>query len=204
MQDILIIGVAGGSGSGKSTLIRNIKEQFGDAVTVIAHDNYYKHQDEPSYDKRALVNYDCPDAFESDLMAAHLRKLKNGEAIDCPVYDYTVHNRSNETLHIEPSRVILIDGILILAVPELRELMDIKIFVDTPDDVRILRRIRRDVKERARSLDSVIDQYLTTVRPMHELYVAPSKKYADLIIPEGGMNLVALDMLRERIAKHLK
>lgn len=204
MKDVLIIGVAGGSGSGKSTLIEKIREQFGNRVTVMNHDNYYRRQTEPSYEVRAKVNYDCPDAFETDLMAKHLKMLRAGQEIDCPIYDYAIHNRSDRVLRVKPADVILIDGILILAEPALRKLMDIKIFVDTPDDVRILRRIRRDVKERARSLDSVIDQYLTTVRPMHELYVAPSKKYADLIVPEGGMNRVALDMILERIRRHLE
>ena len=203
MSEMLIIGIAGGSGSGKSTISQAIKNMFGDNITIINHDNYYKRQVGRTYDERAKVNYDCPDAFDTDLMAEHIQALKRGETILCPVYDYTIHNRSDETIEIKPTSVLIIDGILILAEESLRSLMDIKIFVDTPDDIRILRRIRRDVNERARSLDSVIDQYLTTVRPMHELYVGPSRKYADIIVPEGGKNMVAMEMIQNRVMNHI-
>lgn len=204
MKDMLIIGVSGGSGSGKTTVAETLRIKFGPEVTVIRHDDYYRLQVGKTYEERAAVNYDCPEAFETDLMVRHIEALKHGESVDCPVYDYTVHNRSEETKRISPPRVLIIDGILILSDPSLRSLMDIKIYVDTPDDIRILRRIRRDVKKRGRSLDSVIDQYLSTVRPMHELYVAPSRKYADIIIPEGGRNMVAMNMLVSRVAEHLR
>lgn len=203
MADMLIIGVAGGSGSGKSTIVRLIAEKFGDAVTVLRHDDYYKAQHVLSPAERARQNYDCPEAFDTALMAEHIAALRAGQAIDCPVYDYTIHDRSGETRRIEPHRVLLIDGILVLADARLRELMDIRIFVDTDADVRILRRIRRDVNKRQRTLESVIEQYMATVKPMHEAYVEPSRKYADIIIPEGGHNLVALDMLENRIRQHI-
>ena len=200
---ITIIGIAGGTGSGKTTITRRLVEAFGDEVTVIYHDNYYKAHFDLTYEERTKLNYDHPDAFDTAMLVSDLQKLKNGEAIDCPVYDYTIHNRSEETLHIEPSRVIIVEGILIYCQKELRDLMDIKLFVDADADVRILRRILRDVKERARSLDSVISQYLTTVKPMHEAFVEPTKRYADIIIPQGGKNQVANDMVIERVRAYL-
>ena len=203
MEDILVIGIAGGSGSGKTTLMKNLVEQFGEDVTVISHDNYYKRHDELTYEQRCLINYDEPDAFETDLMANHLDQLRHGQAIDCPVYDYTVHNRSDETIRIVPKRVIIVEGILIFADEALRELMDIRIFVDTDADIRLCRRIKRDVNKRGRSLESVLTQYQQTVKPMHEKYVEPSKKYANLVVPEGGKNYVALDMIAQRIRLHL-
>ena len=203
MEDILVIGIAGGSGSGKTTLMKNLVERFGDAVTVLSHDNYYKRHDELTYEQRCLINYDEPAAFETDLMAAHLDALRHGQAIDCPVYDYTVHNRSNETVHIVPKPVIIVEGILIFADEALRELMDIRIFVDTDADVRLCRRIKRDVNKRGRTLESVLTQYQQTVKPMHEKYVEPSKKHANLVVPEGGKNYVALDMIVDRIRRHL-
>ena len=204
MNPMLIIGIAGGSGSGKTTVADRLRQKFGPDVTVMRHDDYYRLQVGKTYEERAAVNYDCPEAFETELMVRHIEELKQGKSVECPVYDYTVHNRSSETKTIRPSRVLIIDGILILAEETLRRIMNIKIFVDTPDDIRILRRILRDVNERGRTLDSVINQYLSTVRPMHELYVAPSRKYADVIIPEGGLNDVAMDMLTSRIAEHLQ
>ena len=204
MNPMLIIGIAGGSGSGKTTVADRLRQKFGPDVTVMRHDDYYRLQVGKTYEERAAVNYDCPEAFETELMVRHIEELKQGNCVECPVYDYTVHNRSSETKTICPSRVLIIDGILILAEETLRRLMNIKIYVDTPDDIRILRRIRRDVNERGRTLDSVINQNLSTVRPMHELYVAPSRKYADVIIPEGGLNDVAMDMLTSRIAEHLQ
>jgi uridine kinase len=199
----LIIGIAGGTGSGKTTLTRRLMSRFGGDVSVVYHDNYYKRHDEMTYDQRAALNYDHPDAFDTDLMIEHLTSLRSGESVQCPVYDYTVHNRSEETVEIRPTKVIIVEGILIFENPDLRDLMDIKIFVDTDADVRILRRILRDVKERGRSLDSVVEQYLTTVKPMHEQFVQPSRQYADIVIPEGGHNLVALELLVERIRYHI-
>lgn len=203
MEKIMIIGIAGGTGSGKTTLTNRLKERFGDDVTVIYHDNYYKRHDEMTYEERCLLNYDHPDAFDTDLMIEHIRALKEGKSIECPVYDFTVHNRSDKTLLIKPTKVIIVEGILIFQNTYLREQMDIKIFVDTDADVRILRRILRDVKERGRSLESVVNQYLTTVKPMHEQFVEPSKRAADLIVLEGGQNLVALDILIQRVHNHV-
>ncbi len=203
MDGILVIGVAGGTGSGKTTLVRRIVGAFGSDVTVISHDNYYKAHDELSYEERTKLNYDSPEAFDTDMLIGHLRALRAGESIECPVYDFRVHNRSAEKITIRPNKVIVIEGILIFQDPALCEQMDIRIFVDTDADVRILRRIVRDVRERARTLESVIDQYLTTVKPMHELYVEPSKKNAHLIVPEGGKNEVALRMIFERIRSHI-
>jgi len=204
MDNILVIGIAGGSGSGKTTLMKNIIESFADMVTVISHDNYYKRHDELTYEERCLLNYDEPDAFDTDLMVSQLAQLRQGEAIDCPVYDFTVHNRSDEILHIVPKQVIIVEGILIFADPALRELMDIRIYVDADADVRLCRRIKRDVNKRGRSLESVLMQYQQTVKPMHEKHVEPSKKYANIIVPEGGKNQVALYMITGRVQRHLE
>ena len=196
----LIIGIAGGSGSGKTTLALRLKERFGeDEVRLISHDSYYKRHDELPFEERCKLNYDHPDAFDNDLLLAHLKQLRAGHSVQCPVYDYRAHNRSDRTVRIDPAPVVIVEGILLFAVPELC----IKVFVDTDADVRILRRILRDVKRRGRTLDSVINQYLTTVKPMHEQFVEPSKRKADLIVPEGGRNQVALDMLMHRVARHL-
>ena len=199
----MVIGIAGGTGSGKTTLTLGLKERFGDAVSILYHDNYYKRHDELPYEERCKLNYDHPDAFDTPLMVADLDALRRGETVFSPTYDYTVHNRAEETVEVRPAPVVLVEGILIFAEPALRERMDIKIFVDTDADVRILRRIMRDVKKRGRSLDSVVQQYLTTVKPMHEQFVEPSKRYADLIVPEGGKNAVAMDMIIQRIRSHL-
>ena len=204
MEDILVIGIAGGSGSGKTTLMKNLMQTFGDVATVISHDNYYKRHDELTYEERCLLNYDEPAAFDTDLMVEQLDQLRHGQTIDCPVYDFTVHNRSNDTVRIEPRKVIIVEGILIFQDPQLRELMDIRIFVDADSDIRLCRRIKRDVNKRGRSLESVLMQYQQTVKPMHELYVEPSKKYANIVVPEGGKNLVALEMIKDRISRHLK
>ena len=204
MEKILVIGIAGGSGSGKTTLLQNIIETFGPAITVISHDNYYKRHDEMTYEERCKLNYDEPAALETDLMVRQLEALRNGQEILCPVYDFTVHNRSDETIRIKPERVIIVEGILIFENKELRDLMDIKIFVDTDADIRICRRIKRDVNKRGRSLESVINQYQDTVKPMHEKYVEPSKKYADIVVPEGGKNLVALAMIQGYISRYLE
>lgn len=203
MNDIMAIGIAGGTGSGKTTITRLLSERFDKDVSVIYYDNYYKAHDDLTYEERAKINYDCPDAFDTDLFLEDVAKLKRGEDVLCPVYDYTVHNRSNQTLLIKSAPVILLEGILLLSDERIRKLLDIKIFVDTDADVRILRRIMRDVKERKRSLESVVEQYLTTVKPMHEMYVEPSKRYANIIIPEGGHNMVAVNMLMERINAHI-
>ena len=200
---ILVIGIAGGTGSGKTTLMKNLITEFADVVTVISHDNYYKRHDDLTYEERCQLNYDEPAALETDLMAKHLDILRRGEAIDCPVYDFTVHNRSDETIRIVPKKVIIVEGILIFENKPLRDLMDIKIFVDTDSDVRLCRRIKRDVNKRGRTLESVLTQYQQTVKPMHEKYVEPSKKYANLVVPEGGKNYVALDMIVDRIRRHL-
>ena len=204
MEKSLVIGIAGGSGSGKTTLLKNIIQTFGPAITVISHDNYYKRHDELTYEERCKLNYDEPAALETDLMARHLELLRQGQAIDCPVYDFTQHNRSDETIRIEPKKVIIVEGILIFENQPLRDLMDIRIFVDTDADVRLCRRIKRDVNKRGRSLESVLTQYQQTVKPMHEMYVEPSKKFAHLVVPEGGKNLVALEMIMGRIARHLE
>ena len=203
-RDILVIGIAGGTGSGKTTLMKNLIARFQGDVTVLSHDNYYKRHDELTYEQRCLLNYDEPAALETDLMARHLDRLRQGEAIECPVYDFTVHNRSDETVRIEPKKVIIVEGILIFENEPLRDLMDIRIFVDTDADVRLCRRIKRDVNKRGRSLESVLLQYQQTVKPMHEKYVEPSKRFADIVIPEGGKNMVALDMVIGRIQRHLK
>ncbi len=202
-MDTMIIGIAGGTGSGKTTLTERLKAEFQGDVSVLYHDNYYKSHSDMTYEERAKLNYDHPDAFETERMIADLQALRQGETVLCPVYDYTIHDRSPETLEVRPTKVILVEGILIFENKALRDLMDIKIFVDTDADVRILRRIMRDVKKRGRSLDSVVQQYLTTVKPMHEQFVEPSKRYADIVVPEGGRNLVALDMIIQRIRSHV-
>ncbi|MCM3509479.1 Uridine kinase [Mycobacteroides abscessus subsp. bolletii] len=194
----LIIGIAGGTGSGKTTLTNSLLKRFNGQVGVIYHDNYYKRNDHLTYDERTELNYDAPTAFDNDLLVTHLKALIGGQTIETPVYDFTDHNRSEETMIVQPQRIIILEGILIFVEEEIRKLCDIKIFVDTDADVRILRRLRRDVIERGRSIESVESQYLATVKPMHELHVEPSKRHADMIIPEGA-NLVALDMLFHRV-----
>lgn len=197
------VGVAGGTGSGKTTLTRALLDRFSGQSSVVFMDNYYKDQSHLTWDERVVTNYDAPEAFDVELMAEHLRQLRSGQAIDCPVYNFAEHNRAAETIRVEPSPVLVVEGILLFALPELTEQLDLKLFVDTDADVRILRRIQRDVVERGRSLASVEEQYLQTVKPMHELYVDPSKRSADLIIPEGGRNIVALDTLINRIEREV-
>lgn len=199
MQEVIVIGIAGGTGSGKSTMIKRIKEEFQDEITVLSHDFYYKAHDDMSFEERCKLNYDHPNAFDTDLMIEHIKELKDWKAIERPVYDFTIHNRVSETVKVMPAKVVVVEGILIFENKELLDLCDIKVFVDTDADVRILRRILRDVEERGRSLESVVNQYLTTVKLMHEQFVEPSKKYADIIVPEGGFNVVALQMLNHRI-----
>ncbi len=203
MQDIMVIGIAGGTGSGKTTITRRLIQAFGEEVSVVHHDNYYKAHHDMPFEERAKLNYDHPDAFDTDLMLQHIRMLKRGQSILCPVYDYSIHDRTDKTVLIKPTRVIVVEGILIYESLELCREMDIKIYVDTDADVRILRRIVRDVRDRGRSLESVIDQYLNTVKPMHEQFVEPSKRRADVIIPQGGHNQVALEMVIERVRAHL-
>ncbi|MBN1286483.1 MAG: uridine kinase [Anaerolineae bacterium] len=196
----VVIGVAGGSGAGKTTVADQIIERVGAAhIAVIPHDAYYRDLRALPRAQREIVNFDHPDALENDLMVRHIERLKRGEPVELPMYDFTTHTRTDQTVHVEPQPIILIEGILIFAQPELRHTMDVKIFVDTDPDIRFIRRLRRDVAERGRTVDSVIEQYLRTVRPMHLEFVEPSKRYADVIIPEGGFNWVAIDMVVARI-----
>lgn len=204
MSKVMVIGIAGGTGSGKTTITKKLMQRFGSQVAVIYHDNYYKAHHDMSYEERCLLNYDHPDAFDTQLLVDALRQLKKGKSVRCPVYDYTIHDRSERSITIQPAPVILVEGILIFQDKELCSEMDVKIFVDTDADVRILRRIVRDVRDRGRSLDSVVKQYLSTVKPMHEQFVEPSKRNADIIIPEGGHNAVAMEMVMERVRAHLK
>lgn len=197
-MDCIMIGIAGGSGSGKSTFTNRIKEKYKDEVCVIYHDNYYRRRDDIPLEERKYINYDSPDAFETELLVRDLEKLRNGEEIACPVYDYSVHNRSAETTLIKPCKIILVEGILVLYEESLRNLFDIKIFVEADADERILRRIIRDVKERGRDVEGIAFQYLETVKPMHYAYVQPTKAMADLII-NGGMNDVAFDVICTKI-----
>lgn len=199
MSNVIVIGIAGGTGCGKSTMIEKIRNEFMEQITILSHDFYYKEHSSLNYEERSKLNYDHPNSFDTDLMIQHIRQLKKGESIYRPVYDFTIHNRTEETVLVQPSKVIIVEGILIFENKELLDLLDIKVFIDTDADVRIIRRILRDVSERGRTLESVITQYLTTVKLMHEQFVEPSKKNADIIIPEGGYNVVALQMLNERI-----
>ena len=201
---MLIIGIAGGTGSGKTTVVKKIIESLPPGeVVLLPQDSYYKDNSHVPVEKRQYINFDHPDAFDTDMMIEHLQQLREGHAIECPTYDYTIHNRAEETITIEPRKVIVVEGILIFASRVLCDQMDIKIFVDADADVRLCRRIRRDVKKRGRTIDSVIEQYLTTVKPMHEQFVEPSKKNADLVVLEGGKNLVALEMIIDRIQRHI-
>ena len=203
-NNTLVLRIAGRTGSGKTTLLDNLIGKLGPLATVLSHDNYYRRHDELTYEQRCQLNYDEPASLETELMAEHLSKLRRGEAIDCPIYDFTIHNRSDQTMHIVPKKVIIVEGILIFEDETLRNLMDIRIFVDTDADIRLCRRIARDVNQRGRTLESVLTQYQQTVKPMHEKYVEPSKKYAHIVVPEGGKNHVALDMITGRIARHLE
>ncbi|EFZ34496.1 uridine kinase [Ligilactobacillus ruminis] len=196
----VIIGVTGGSGSGKTSVSRAIFDSLnGHSLLMIQEDSYYKNQDDISFDERVKLNYDHPNAFDTDLLIEQLGDLLEWKAIDIPVYDYVQHTRSKKTVHVEPKEVIIVEGILVLNDPRLRDLMDIKIFVDTDDDIRIIRRIQRDLEERGRSLQSVIDQYLSTVKPMYHQFIEPTKRYADIIVPEGGENQVAIDILVTKV-----
>ena len=203
MENVLVIGIAGGSGSGKTTLAQNIINHFEDRISLLRHDDYYKCQDHLTMSERVKTNYDHPHAFDTDLLIYHIDELRAGRDILAPTYDYSNHTRAKETRRVKANKVVLLEGILILENPALRDRLDMKIFVDTDADVRILRRILRDVKERGRNLDSVIGQYLETVKPMHEAFVEPSKRYADLIVPVGGENPVALERIIDKSEKHL-
>ena len=204
----LIIGISGGTGSGKTTVANRILESVSASeIVFIQQDSYYLNLKDLPLDGRQLANFDHPDAIDNDLLVNHIRRLKSGEAIDLPLYDFRTHTRMHETRSVEPKPIVIVEGILIYADPRLLEQMDIKVFVDTPDDIRFIRRLRRDVAERGRTVESVIEQYLATVRPMHMQFVEPSKRHADVIIPEGGHNLVSIDLLsgkiRERLASAL-
>lgn len=203
---VTIIGIAGGTASGKTTVAKKVydaSKRFG-TVAMIRVDDYYKCLDHLEFSERQKVNYDHPDAFDVELLINQLQQLKEGKSVDKPIYDFTVHNRSKEVEKVAAGNVVIVEGIMTFAIPELRNMLDIKIFVDTPDDIRFIRRLERDVNERARTPDSVIKQYLQTVRPMHNTFVEPSKKYADIIIPVGGENTVAIDFLISRIVELLK
>jgi len=203
MKTPVIIGIAGGTGSGKTTVARAIYDRVGrDRIEWISHDSYYRNFDALSAEERGKINFDHPDSLESELLTRHLDVLMKGSSVDVPVYDFATHSRKTDTQRVEPRKVIIVEGILVLAEPELRKRIDIKLFVDTPADIRFVRRLVRDIESRGRSLKSVVDQYMNTVRPMHEEFVEPSKRYADLIIPEGGENQVALDAIISRV-EHL-
>lgn len=204
MKNTIIIGVAGGTGSGKTTLAHKINDAFGDEVVMLCHDYYYKSNSNLPFEERIKLNYDHPNAFETDLLIEHVKQLVKGETIYHPVYSFVEHTRLEDLVEVKPAHVILVEGILIFDNKELCDLLDIKVFVDTDADVRILRRLMRDVQERGRDINSVVEQYLSTVKPMHEQFVDPSKKRADIIIPEGGFNSVALEMLLERIRTFLE
>ena len=196
MDKICVIGIAGGTASGKTTIVNKLKDFFGDDVELISHDSYYKAHDDMPYEERAKLNYDHPSSFDTDRMIEDIKALKRGETVYIPVYDFSIHNRTDKTVKVEPKRVIMIEEILIFENKELRDLMDIKIFVDTDADERLMRRIIRDMKYRGRTIESIITQYQTTVKPMHEEFVEPSKKYADIIIPRGGENKAAMEILK--------
>lgn len=197
----LIIGIAGGSGSGKTTLAHKIQEIFSDHAVLIAQDSYYKDLSHLSEQERGSVNFDHPDSIDFNLLCQNIEALKNGQIIQKPIYNFHTHTRESKSIAVNPASVIIIEGILILAVEELRDLLTIKIFVDTEDDVRLMRRIKRDMQERSRTLPSIEEQYFATVKPMHEKFVSPSRKYADIIVPEGGKNQQAIDMIVARIEK---
>jgi uridine kinase len=203
-MDVVVIGVAGGSGSGKTTVSQAILERVGrERIAYIQHDAYYRDRSDLPFEERTRLNYDHPDALENELLVEHLRQLRGGDTVRVPIYDFTTHTRSGETRTVSPEPVVLLEGILIFADKELRSLMDVKIFVDTDPDIRFIRRLNRDIQERGRTMDSVCKQYLETVRPMHLEFVEPSKRYADVIIPEGGFNTIAIDMVVARVESML-
>lgn len=196
----IVIGVAGGSGSGKTSVTKSIYEHFqNQSILIIEQDYYYKDQSELPFEERLKTNYDHPLAFDNDLLIKHIKQLLEHKTVNKPVYDYTLHTRSNKVIEVEPKEVIILEGILVLEDERLRNLMDIKLFVDTDADIRIIRRLLRDIKERGRTIDSVIDQYVNVVRPMHNQFIEPTKRYADIILPEGGQNHVAIDLMVTKI-----
>ena len=197
-MNCVIIGVAGGTGSGKSTFTNRLKNEFKNKISVIYYDNYYRARDDIPFEERVNINYDHPDAFETEMLVNHIKALKNGHEIQCPVYDFTIHNRSKKTITIKPSEVIIIEGIMVLQNEELKNLLDIKIYVEADADERILRRVIRDIKERGRDIEGIAKQYLTTVKPMHYIYVEPTKALADIVI-NSGMNDVAFDLIKSKI-----
>ncbi len=200
-----VIGIAGGTGSGKTTFSRElVATLMTNKIVYLSHDSYYRDQSNVPFSERVKVNYDHPDSLETELMIKHIEKLRSYQPVDIPIYDFVEHTRAKETEHIEPQSVILIEGILIFAVKELRDLMDMKIFVDTDADIRFMRRLQRDIEERGRSVNSVCEQYINVVRPMHEAFVEPSKRYADIIVPHGGRNRAALDMVAAKIKSHME
>lgn len=204
MGDVMVVGIAGGTGCGKSTIIERLSQRLGDDATVISHDSYYRAHHDMTHEERTQLNYDHPDAYETGLLVEHLAALRRGESVEMPIYDYSAHDRTDRTITVPPSRAIIVEGILIFSYPELRDLMDVKVYVDSDADVRILRRILRDVRDRGRTLESVISQYLSTVKPMHETFVEPTKRFADVIVPTGAQNLVALEMLVDTIRARLQ
>lgn len=197
----IVIGIAGGSGSGKTTIAHEVARLINDDdhIITLTQDSYYKDNTGIPMSERQKINYDHPDAFDMPLLVAQINQLMHRKAVEMPVYDFTEHTRSSKTIHVEPADIIILEGILVLAEEDLRDLMDIKVYVDTDDDIRFIRRLERDLKERGRSLDSVIDQYLATVKPMYHQFIEPTKRYADIIVPEGGENNVAIDMLTTKM-----
>ena len=203
MGNVYVVGIAGGSASGKTTIVEQIRQHFGSQIEIIGHDSYYFAHNNMPFEERCKLNYDHPEAFETSRLVEDVLKLKAGEAIFRPVYDYTIHNRSTDTVLVEPRKIILLEGILVLENEDLRKLMDLKVYVDTDADERIMRRISRDTMERGRSIESIVTQYRTTVKPMHDRFVEPTKYYADIIIPWGGENAVGIDMLMQYLKAHL-
>ncbi|MEL7647244.1 MAG: uridine kinase [Sedimentibacter sp.] len=200
MKKPIFIGICGGSGSGKTTIVNKIYSAVPEkSIAILEHDSYYKDQSSMSYEQRCRTNYDHPFAFDTDLFVEHIKELKEGKTINKPIYDYGIHNRKQETIDVDPKEIIIVEGLLVFYEERIRDLLDIKIYVDTDADIRILRRIIRDINERSRSLESVINQYMDTVRPAHEQFIEPSKKYADIIVTEGGNNLVAIDLMVTKI-----
>lgn len=200
MKKPIFIGISGGSGSGKTTIVNRIYSEVPEnCISIVEHDAYYKDQSNLTYEERCQTNYDHPFSFDTDLFVEHINNLKNGQFIEKPIYDYEIHNRKKDTIIVEPTEIVIVEGILVFYEERIRELLDIKIFVDTDADIRIMRRIMRDMKERGRNLDSIIAQYINTVRPAHEQFIEPSKKYADIIVTEGGNNLVAVDLMVTKI-----
>ena len=198
MNNMIVVGVAGGTGSGKSTFTKKLKQEFGDDLSILYYDNYYRNRSDISIEARKKINYDHPDALETDLLIEHLKRLKEGKHIECPIYNFSTHTREMDTMTIKPNRIIVLEGRLTFQNTILRELLDLKIFVDSDADERILRRMMRDIRERGREVEDIAMQYITTVKPMHNIYVEPTKEYADIII-QGGLNTIALDVIISKL-----